>query len=158
VGTVCDKGLDNSAGTVRDKGLGKAAGTVREKGLRKAAGSVREKGQDKSAGTVRDNKNGSNRTTYGQAPGGAANHSYKLADDGEHNAFGGVTSSVNSGTIEVSFMIDSNRRCDFNLCMRLREFIVEARAMNPAFSILSLGGNGGKRSPNQKNGQTQKKE
>jgi hypothetical protein len=51
---------------------------------------------------------------------------------------------MNSGTIEVHFMIDSNRRRDFNLCMRLREFIVEAsRVMDPTFSILPLGGNGG---------------
>jgi hypothetical protein len=43
--------------------------------------------------------------------------------------------------------------------MRLREFIVEARVMDPKFSILPLGGNGGgERSSNQKNGQTQKKE
>jgi hypothetical protein len=141
-GTFYDKGLDNVAGTVRDKGLGKAAGAVRDKGLGKAAGTVRDKGQDKAAGTVRDNKNGSNRTRYGQAPGGTANNSYKLADDGEQNACGGVKSSTNSGTIEVHFMIDSNRRRDFNPCMRLREFIVEARVMDRTFSILPLGGNG----------------
>jgi hypothetical protein len=40
-------------------------------------------------------------------------------------------------------MIDSNRRRDLNLCMRLREFIVEARVMDPTFSILPLGGMGG---------------
>jgi hypothetical protein len=107
-GTVCDKGLDNAAGNVRDKGLGKAAGTVRNKG------------QDKAAVTVRDNKNRRNRTAYGQAPGGAANNLYKLADDGEQNACGGVKSSTNSGTMEVCFIIDSNPRHDFNLCMRLR--------------------------------------
>jgi hypothetical protein len=39
-------------------------------------------------------------------------------------------------------MIDVNRRRDFNLCMRLREFIVEAGVMDPTFSILPLGGNG----------------
>jgi hypothetical protein len=50
---------------------------------------------------------------------------------------------MNSGTIEARFMIDSNCRRDFNLCMRLREFIVEARVIDPTFSILPLGGNGG---------------
>jgi hypothetical protein len=50
---------------------------------------------------------------------------------------------MNRWTVEVHFMIDANRRRDFNLCMRLREFIVEARAMDPTFSILPLGGNGG---------------
>jgi hypothetical protein len=40
-------------------------------------------------------------------------------------------------------MIDANCLHDFNLCMRLREFIVEARVMDPKFSILPLGENGG---------------
>jgi hypothetical protein len=54
-----------------------------------------------------------------------------------------VKSLTNSGTIEVHSMIDANRRRDFNLCTRLREFIVEARVMDPTFSILPLGGNRG---------------
>jgi hypothetical protein len=54
-----------------------------------------------------------------------------------------VRSSTNSGTIEVRFMIDVHHRHDFNLCMRLREFIIEERVMDPRFSILPLGGNGG---------------
>jgi hypothetical protein len=60
-------------------------------------GTVRDKGQDKTAGTVRDNKNKSNRSADGDAPGGAANNTYKLADDGEQNAGGGVKSLMNSG-------------------------------------------------------------
>jgi hypothetical protein len=40
-------------------------------------------------------------------------------------------------------MIDVNRCRDFNLCMRLREFIVEARVMDPTFSILLFGVNEG---------------
>jgi hypothetical protein len=131
--------------------------TVRDKGQYKAAGTVRDKGQDKAAGTVRDNKNKSNRSADGDAPGGAANNTYKLADDGERNA-GGVKSSMNSGTIEVRFMIDASRRRDFNLCMRLREFIVEARVMGPTFSILSLGGNWGETITKLEEGQTQRKE
>jgi hypothetical protein len=62
---------------------------------------------------------------------------------GDNQHAGGVRSSTNSGTIEVRFMIDGNRRRDFNLCMRLREFIIQARVMDPTFSILPLGGNGG---------------
>jgi hypothetical protein len=123
-------GHDKAAGTVRDKGQDKAAGTVRDKGQDKAAGTVRDKGQDKAAGTVRDNKNKINRSADGDAPGGAANNTYTLRNAG-------------GGTIEVRFMIDVNRRRDFNLCMRLREFIVAARVMDPTFSILPLGGNGG---------------
>jgi CO dehydrogenase/acetyl-CoA synthase delta subunit len=37
-------------------------------------------------------------------------------------------------------MIDVNHHRDFNLCMRLRELIIEARVMDPTFSILPLGG------------------
>jgi hypothetical protein len=42
-------------------------------------------------------------------------------------------------------MIDVYHHRDFNLCMRLREFIVEARVMDPTFSVLPLGewGEGG---------------
>jgi hypothetical protein len=47
------------------------------------------------------------------------------------------------GTIEVRFMIDPKRRREFNMCLRLREFIVEAGVMDPTFSILPLGGDGG---------------
>jgi hypothetical protein len=54
-------------------------------------------------------------------------------------AGGGMKSLTNSGTIEVRFMIDANRRRDLNLCMRLRELIVEARVMDRKFSILPLG-------------------
>jgi hypothetical protein len=104
---------------------------------------VCDKGLDKAVGTVRNKKNQINRPAYGDAPVGAANNTYKLADDGERNACGGVKSSTNSGTIEVLLMIDANRRHEFNLCMRLREFIVEARVMDPTFSILPLGVNGG---------------
>jgi hypothetical protein len=86
-------GHDKAAGTVCDKGLDKAAGTVRDKGLDKSAGTERDNGQDKAAGTVRDNKNKSHRSAYGDAPGGAANNTYKLADDGERNA-GCVKSST----------------------------------------------------------------
>jgi hypothetical protein len=56
---------------------------------------------------------------------------------------GGVISTVNSGTIEVRFMIDPERFREFNLCLRLREFIIEERAMDPAISILPLSENGG---------------
>jgi hypothetical protein len=75
---------------------------------------------------------------------GAANTTYKLEVDGEWNAGSGVKSLKNSGAIEVRFMIDVNRRRrDFNLSMRLRDFIVESRVIDPTFSILPLGGNGG---------------
>jgi hypothetical protein len=58
---------------------------------------------------------------------------------------GCVRSVVNSGTIDVRFMIDPKRRRNFNLCLRLREFMVEARVMDPTFSILPLGVNGGEK-------------
>jgi hypothetical protein len=119
-----NNGYDKVEGTVCDKGLDKAVGTVRDKGLDKEAVTVRDKGQDKAAGTIREKLNRINRPTYGDAPGGADNNTYKLADDGEQNARGGVKSSTNSGTIEVRFTIDANRRRDFNLCMRLREFLL----------------------------------
>jgi hypothetical protein len=88
-------------------------------------------------------KNKSNMSADDDAPGGTTNNTYKLADDGDRNAGGGVKSSTNSGTIEVRFMIDANHHRDFNLCMRLREFIVEARVMDPTCSILPLGKMGG---------------
>jgi hypothetical protein len=80
-------------------GHDKSACTVRDKGQDKLAGTIRDKGQYKAAGTVRKNTNRSNRSEDGDIPGGAANKTYKLADNGERNAGGGVKSSTNSGTI-----------------------------------------------------------
>jgi hypothetical protein len=40
-------------------------------------------------------------------------------------------------------MIDPNQRREFNLCLRLGEFTVEVRVVDPTFSILPLGENGG---------------
>jgi hypothetical protein len=40
---------------------------------------------------------------------------------------GGLRSKVNSGTVEVRFMIDPKRRTSFNLVLRLREFIAGVR-------------------------------
>jgi hypothetical protein len=104
----------------------------------KAAGKVRDKNNNtyKSAD---DDVNNTNRS----ADGGGFNNTYKSADGGARNTGGGVRSSTNSRTIEVRFMIDVNRCRDFNLCMRLREFIVESSVMDPNFSILPLGENGG---------------
>jgi hypothetical protein len=57
--------------------------------------------------------------------------------------WGGMQSTINSGTIQVRFMIDPHQRREFNLCLRLGEFTVEARVVDPTFSILPLGENGG---------------
>jgi hypothetical protein len=51
---------------------------------------------------------------------------------------GGVRWKVNSGTIEVRFMIDPKRRRELNLCLRLRQFIAAARVLDPIFSIPPL--------------------
>jgi hypothetical protein len=56
---------------------------------------------------------------------------------------GGLNAKVNSGTIVVRFMIDPKRHREFNLCLRLREFIMEARSMDVTFRILPLDEDGG---------------
>jgi hypothetical protein len=56
---------------------------------------------------------------------------------------GGFKAQVNSGTVEVRFVVDQIRRNSFNLCMQLREFITEAQAMDSVFRIMPLEGEGG---------------
>jgi hypothetical protein len=46
---------------------------------------------------------------------------------------GGFKAQVNSGKLEVRFMIYPTKRKSFNLCMRLREFITEAQSMDSRF-------------------------
>jgi hypothetical protein len=70
---------------------------------------------------------------------------------------GDMRSTVNSGTIEAHFMIDPNQCRNFNLCLWIRGFIVEARVMDPTFSILPLGENGGA-SRSRRSGQIQRRE
>jgi hypothetical protein len=143
-----DGGKSKTNSTSKTSTQGGGVGRNNE-GHDKVSVTVRDNGRDKAVGTVHDKDNSIYRSVDGDVnktnnPAdnvGAVNTTYKLADNGDRNAGGGVKSSTNSGTIEVRFMIDINRRRDFNLCMRLREFIVEARAMDPTFSILPLGGN-----------------
>jgi hypothetical protein len=56
---------------------------------------------------------------------------------------GGFRAKFHSGTVEVRFMIDQGKRTSFNLCIRLRKFIVEAQAMDTSFRIIQLEGNEG---------------
>jgi hypothetical protein len=73
-------------------------------------------------------------------------------DDGVFNA------QVHSGTVEVHFMNDQGKRTSFTLCIRLREFIAEAQAMDASFRIIQLEGGEGECIastedwPNNKNG------
>jgi hypothetical protein len=134
---------------------GRKLGTPLRKAYTKGSDDATENAKDQAAGTD-ENKNKQNNNThkFGAQP-GAAGGGGQSTRGGEHECdggrttrgdnqyAGGVRSSTNSGTIEVRFMIDVNRRRDFNLCMRLREFIIHARVMDPTFSILPLGGNGG---------------
>jgi hypothetical protein len=102
-------------------------------------GSPTRGGDDKAVGTARDKNN--NTYKFGGPSGAADSSARSLLRGGDQHAGGGVRLSRNSRTIEVCFMIDVSRRHNFNLCMRLREFIVEARVIDPTFSILPLGGN-----------------
>jgi hypothetical protein len=45
--------------------------------------------------------------------------------------------------VEVRFMIDQGKLTSFNFCIRLREFISEAQAMDSSFRIMQLEGDGG---------------
>jgi hypothetical protein len=149
---------------------GRKSGTPPRKAYTKGNNSATENATDQAAGTdTNKNKQNNNTNKLGAQPGTAGGEGQSsrggehacgggrpTKDDNQHA--GGVRSSTNSGTIEVRFMIDVNRRRDFNLCMRLREFIIQARVMDPTFSILPLGENGGGRLPNLKNGQIQKRE
>jgi hypothetical protein len=45
--------------------------------------------------------------------------------------------------VEVSFKIDQGKRTSLNLCIRLREFIAEAQAMDARFRIIQLEGDEG---------------
>jgi hypothetical protein len=108
-----------------------------------------------NAGKYNDKNN--NTYKFGGPPGAPDGGVRSLLRGGDQHGVGGVRSSANSRTIEVRFVIDVNHHRDFNLCMRLREFIVEARVMDPTFSVLALGGNGGA-STNRKNVQTQRRE
>jgi hypothetical protein len=56
---------------------------------------------------------------------------------------GGFRAKVHSGTVEVRFMIDQGKRTSFSLCIRLREFIAEAQAMDASFRIIQLEGDEG---------------
>jgi hypothetical protein len=56
---------------------------------------------------------------------------------------GGFRAKVYSGTVEVRFMIYQRKRTSFNLCIRLREFIVEAQTMDTSFRIIQLEGDEG---------------
>jgi hypothetical protein len=56
----------------------------------------------------------------------------KRKNGSEHDD-GGFKVQVNIGTVEVRFIIESTKRNSFNLCMRLREFITEAQAMDSSF-------------------------
>jgi hypothetical protein len=130
---------------------GRKSVTPLRKAYTKGNDAAIENAKDQAAGTNENkNKQNNNIHKFG-AQSGAAGGGGQLTRGGEH-AFdggrttrgenqhtGGVRSSTNSGTIEVRFMIDVNRRLDFNLCMRLREFIIQARVMDPTFSILPLG-------------------
>jgi hypothetical protein len=131
---------------------GRKSGTPPRKAYTKGNNSATENATDPAAGTeTNKNKQTNNTTKLGGTAGGEGQSSRggehacgggrPTKDDNQHA--GGVRSSTNSGTIEVRFMIDVNRRRDFNLCMRLREFITQARVMDPTFSILPLGENGG---------------
>jgi hypothetical protein len=51
--------------------------------------------------------------------------------------------SYPGGTVEVRFIIDQGKRNSFNLCIRLREFITEAKAMDVNFCIIQLEGDEG---------------
>jgi hypothetical protein len=63
--------------------------------------------------------------------------------NGSEQDDGGFKAQVNSGTVEVRFMIEKVKRNYFNLCIRLREFIAEAQAMDSSFRIMPLEGEGG---------------
>jgi hypothetical protein len=135
------------------------AGKSRERPPRKAYtkgnDAATENAKDQAAGTdTNKNKQNNNTNKFGAQPGTAGDEGQSTrggehacgggrTTKGNNQHAGGVTSSTNSRTIEARFMIDINRRRDFNLCMRLREFIIQERVMDPTFSILPLGENGG---------------
>jgi hypothetical protein len=56
---------------------------------------------------------------------------------------GGFMAKFHSGTVQVRFMIDQEKRTSFNLCLRLREFIAEAQNMDTSFCIIHLEGDEG---------------
>jgi hypothetical protein len=63
--------------------------------------------------------------------------------NGSEQDDGGFEAQVHSGILEVRFMIDQGKRTSYNLCIRLREFISEAQAMDSSFRIMQLEGDGG---------------
>jgi hypothetical protein len=63
--------------------------------------------------------------------------------NGSEQDDGGFNAQVHSGTVELHFMIYQGKRTYFNLCIRLREFISEARSMDSSFRIMQLKGDGG---------------
>jgi hypothetical protein len=63
--------------------------------------------------------------------------------NGSEQDDGGFKAKVNSGTLEVRFMIEPSKCNTFNQCMRLGEFITESQAMDSSFRIMPLEGEGG---------------
>jgi hypothetical protein len=111
--------------------------------------------------TSNDNANGNDDINWRLVGSGKLNTPFRKGNQHEHRATNaskgggpkgkhisendddGFKATVTSGTVEGRFMTEPAKRSSFNLCMQLREFIKEARLMDPSFRIMPLEGEGG---------------